>query len=285
MHVEVNGTRLWFDVDGAVRVPVGPDMHQRPTVVLLHGGPGSFDHTYLKPDFHRLTEVAQVVYLDLRDHGRSAWGDPKKWTYEVCADDVRAFCDALGIAKPVLYGHSLGGFIAMLYGVRHPGHASALILDSTAGRFDVPRMVESYRTIAGDQVAATVARVYGGDSVLPEEWAPCWKLFGPRLPVRSRVTVNAPLNQHYLPLMGRFNALSQLSRIQCPTLVCRGSLDPAITREVGRELLAALPSHLVQFEEIEGAGHFPWMDAPERYWPMLTEFVASSGSPAAAARI
>jgi pimeloyl-ACP methyl ester carboxylesterase len=50
VHVEVEGTRLWFDGDGSALVPDGPRMRERPTVVLLHGGPGSFDHSYLKPD-------------------------------------------------------------------------------------------------------------------------------------------------------------------------------------------------------------------------------------------
>jgi pimeloyl-ACP methyl ester carboxylesterase len=27
---------------------------------------------------------------------------------------------------------------------------------------------------------------------------------------------------------------------------------------------------------IEGAGHFPWKDAPDRYWPLLTEFVETA---------
>jgi pimeloyl-ACP methyl ester carboxylesterase len=116
MHVEGNGTRLWFDVDGPALVPNGPEMRERPTVVLVHGGPGSYDHSYFKPDFARLAGSAQVVYLDLRGHGRSAWGDPADWSFEVSADDLRGFCDALGIARPVVYGHSMGGFIAMLYG-------------------------------------------------------------------------------------------------------------------------------------------------------------------------
>src|SRR5215207_6956469 len=141
MQIEVNGTRLWFDVDGAALVPDGPGMRERPTVVLLHGGPGSFDHSYFKPDLAPLTGVAQVVYLDLRDHGRSARHDPADWTFEVCADDVRAFCDVVGIARPIVYGHSMGGFVAMLYGARHPGHAGALILQSTMARFDLERLV------------------------------------------------------------------------------------------------------------------------------------------------
>ena len=102
MHVEVNGTRLWFDVDGPGLVPDGAEMAERPTVVLIHGGPGSYDHSYFKPDFARLSSAAQIVYLDLRGHGRSDWGAVADWSFEVCADDVRAFCDTLGIAKPIV---------------------------------------------------------------------------------------------------------------------------------------------------------------------------------------
>jgi pimeloyl-ACP methyl ester carboxylesterase len=72
MQIEVNGTRLWFDVDGPALVPDGDHMRERPTLVLVHGGPGGYDHSYFKPHFARLTGEAQVVYLDLRDHGRSA---------------------------------------------------------------------------------------------------------------------------------------------------------------------------------------------------------------------
>ena len=137
MQVDVNGQRLWFDVEGLALVPDGPEMRERPTVLLLHGGPGSFDHSYFKPDFARLSDIAQVVYLDLPGHGRSEWGDPASWSFETCADSVRDFCDTLGIARPVVYGHSLGGFVAMVYAIRHPRHARALVLQSAFARFDL----------------------------------------------------------------------------------------------------------------------------------------------------
>jgi proline iminopeptidase len=281
MHVDVNGTRLWFDVDGPSLVPDGPRMRERPTVVLLHGGPGSFDHSYLKPDFERLSRDAQVVYLDLRGHGRSAWGDPAAWSFEVCADDVRAFCDSLGIAKPIVYGHSLGGMVAMLYAARHPGHAGALVLDSTTARFDVERMIATFRRIGGDEMAETVARVYGGDaaSVTAEQWARCWARFGRWVPgaqEKARIIVNGPLNDTGLPLLSRFNALDQLGRIECPTLVCVGALDPGTPVAAAREIMDALPDGNARLEVIEGAGHFAWRDAPERYWPVLEEFVATA---------
>ena len=71
MELEVNGSKLGFDVDGPSLVPSASGMVERPTVILLHGGPGSFDHSYLKPAFSSLTTYAQVVYVDLRGHGRS----------------------------------------------------------------------------------------------------------------------------------------------------------------------------------------------------------------------
>ena len=117
-------------------------MRERPTVVLVHGGPGSYDHSYFKPHFSRLADIAQVVYLDLRDHGRSARHDPADWSYELCADDIRAFCDAIGLDHPIVLGHSMGSWVALLYGARHPGHAGALISQGGMARFDLDRLTE-----------------------------------------------------------------------------------------------------------------------------------------------
>lgn len=287
MHVEVKNTRLWFDVDGPALAPDGPGMRERPTVVLLHGGPGSFDHSYFKPDFARLSQAAQVVYLDLRGHGRSEWGDPASWGFEMCADDVREFCDTLGIARPIVYGHSLGGFVAMVYAAHHPGHARALVLQSTKARFDLSRIVGEFRRAGGDEVAAIAERVYGGESlsVTLEEWARCWRLFGPWVlgeQEKARMIVNRELNAPGLELMRRFDVVDQLAEIDCPTLVCVGELDPVTPVAAAREIAAALPEGGARLEVLEGAGHFPWKDAPDRYWPLLTDFVTAASNPALA---
>ena len=186
MQIEVNGTRLWFDVEGPALVPHRSEMRQRPTVVLVHGGPGVYDHSYFKPDFAQLAEHAQIVYLDLRGHGRSTWGDAAAWSFEICADDVRTFCDTVGIARPMVLGHSMGGAVVLLYGARHPGHAAGLIVQSGFARWDTPRMVEAFRRVAGDEVAEIAGRSYRGDEVAEEEWARVFAAFGPHRPDEER---------------------------------------------------------------------------------------------------
>jgi pimeloyl-ACP methyl ester carboxylesterase len=64
--------------------------------------------------------------------------------FEACADDVRVFCDTVGIARPIVFGHSMGVAIVLLYGVRHPGHAAGLIVQSAFARFDIPRLIEGF---------------------------------------------------------------------------------------------------------------------------------------------
>ncbi|HEV8281024.1 MAG TPA: alpha/beta hydrolase [Candidatus Limnocylindrales bacterium] len=282
MQVEVNGTRLWLDVDGPALVPDGQRMRERPTIVLVHGGPGSYDHSYFKPHFGRLAGEAQVVYLDLRGHGRSDWHDPADWSFELCADDLRAFCNSLGIVKPVVLGHSMGGFVAMLYGIRHPGHAGGLILQSTMARFDLARLVEGFRRFGGDEVAELARRDYDGDPVNDEEWTRVFAAFGPTVPSEeelARRIRNPELGTAGLELMRRFDVVDDLRRITSPTLVCVGELDAVTPVAASVEIADALPRDIGRLEVIDGAGHFPWLDAPDRYFSTVKTFVATAGGP------
>jgi len=276
MQVEVNGTRLWFDVDGPALVPDGPRMRERPTVVLIHGGPGSYDHSYFKPGFTPLSERAQVVYLDLRDHGRSGRTDPAVWSFEQCADDVRAFCDVVGIVRPMVLGHSMGGFVAMLYGARHPGHAAGLVLQGTMARFDLDRLVEGFRATGGDEVAELARRDYGGGAVTNAEWARVFAAFGPNVPdpdTLARRSGNAAIAEPGFQRLQELDVVGQLGRIDRPTLVCVGAPDGVTPPDASREIVAALAPGIGRLEVIEGVGHFPWLDAPERYWSIVNAFV------------
>ena len=279
MQIHANGTRLWFDIDGPGLVPHESEMRHRPTVVLVHGGPGSYDHSYFKPDFARLAEHAQVVYLDLRGHGRSEWGDAATWSFETCADDLRAFCDTLGVDKPIVFGHSMGAPIVLLYGARHPRHAAGLIVQSGFARWEPARVVDGFRRVAGDEVAEIAGRSYAGEEVPDEDWARVFAAFGPNLPDEEReahIPNNLELNSHGMELMRRLDILDQLSRVDSPTLVSVGELDPVTPVAAAEEIVRALPKHVATLDVIDGAGHFTWMDAPERFWSVIVEFIRST---------
>ena len=221
-----------------------------------------------------------MVYLDLRGHGRSEPVDPAGWTFELCADDLRAFCDALGIARPVVLGHSMGGFVAILYGARHPGHAGGLILQSTMARFDVDRIVEGFRTAGGDEVAALAGRDYAGDPVTDEEWARVFAAFGPRVPGPDELVRRArhpELGDPGMELMRHLDVVGELAAITCPTLVSVGELDPVTPVAAAREIVAGLAPGIGRLDVIEGAGHFPWLDRPDVYWSGIAAFLAAVG--------
>jgi pimeloyl-ACP methyl ester carboxylesterase len=278
MQIDVNGTRLWFDVDGPALVPEGSEMRRRPTVVLVHGGPGVWDHSYFKPEFAPLAEHAQVVYLDLRGHGRSEWGDAAVWGFEACADDIRGFCDTVGIERPIVFGHSMGAPIVLLYGARHAGHAAGLIVQSGFARFDIPRLVDGFRRVAGDDVAEIAGRSFGGEEVPDDERDRVNIAFGPHVPSeeqRSRPRRNLDLNAPGMDVVRRTEIVDQLGAITSPTLVAVGELDPVTPIGAAEEIVAALPEDVARLEVISGAGHWTWKDAPERYWPMIVDFVHS----------
>jgi proline iminopeptidase len=161
MFVSVNGVRLFFDVAGEKLVTTGPRMRERPTVLLLHGGPG-FDHTMFKPAFAPLADVAQVIYLDHRGNGRSEHGDPALWTLDQWGDDVRGFCDALGIETPIVLGYSFGGFVTQSYAMRHPSHPGKLVLYSTAPMLQDEPVLDAFEAIGGTEVRAIAAAYFAG---------------------------------------------------------------------------------------------------------------------------
>src|SRR5260370_11132077 len=159
VKVLVSGVRLFFDVEGASLVPDGRTVLAKPPLVLLHGGSG-FDHSIYKPRFSALADLAQVVFLDHRGNGRSDPGPREAWTLAQWGDDVRAFCEVLGIARPIVLGVSFGGMVALAYATRHPAHPAKLILVSTeaAGSTYRERRVALFERFGGPERGALARR-------------------------------------------------------------------------------------------------------------------------------
>lgn len=284
MHVQVNGVRLFFDIDGAQWVPDGNRLRQRHTLLLLHGGPG-FDHATFKPAFSSMTDTVQVIYLDHRGQGRSEGDDPATWNLDQWADDVRGFCDALGIEKPVVLGNSFGGMVAQAYGIRHPGHARGLILSSTAARMDLDRILAAFERRGGPEIRAAAEEFWRDvRAEKVEEYARvCMPFYTVRkspdgLPGRARSIMKPEVLEHFAGRNGemwRMDFRPHLRRITCPVMVLTGALDPIVPLAAAEELsthLSIMKSRYVRFDH---CGHGTFRDDLPGTVAVLREFLAN----------
>jgi proline-specific peptidase len=278
MRVNIGDVRLFFDVEGAKLRPDGPMMREVPTVILLHGGPG-FDHSNFKPDFSRLAEVAQVVYLDHRGNGRSDRGDPKKWNLPQWGDDLRAFCDALEIERPVVLGNSFGGMVAMSYATRHPDHPAKLVLSSTAAVSRRDRSLEMFQKRGGPEVREAAQRFFDnpGAETAADFQTKCLPLYN-RVPAGPEFTKRSVMNlelmvDYFKHESHLFNFLPDLQRIKCPTLITVGDLDPILPIADSQDIAAAMAPGVARLEVFENAGHGVYRDEPDRFFKMFNEFI------------
>jgi proline iminopeptidase len=284
MRVLVNGVRLFFDVEGASLVPEGAAMREKPTLLLLHGGPG-LDHSVYKPFFSALADIAQVIFLDHRGNGRSDAGPQERWTLAQWGDDVRGFCETLGIAHPIVFGASFGGMVAMTYATRHPDHPAKLILVSTeaAGGTHLERRVALFERFGGPDVGALARRRFldgHTDAATLDAWL---RLAFPlytrtrRDPQTIQRAVRHPEVTRWFTRPGgesrTFNLFPALSHLQCPTLVLGGEDDPMTPVECQADIAAALPARLVRFERFPGCRHAVFPDAPERAMALIRQFM------------
>lgn len=284
MLVRVNGVRLFVDVANAALVLDGGRMREKPTLLMLHGGPG-FDHTAFKEAFSTLGDIAQVIFYDHRGNGRSEGDDPATWNLAQWADDVKGLCDALGIVRPIVCGLSFGGFVAQAYATRYPDHPGKLILLSTAGRIDFPTIFAAFTRVGGPEIGA-IAESYwlqptaDGRVRYLERCVPFYRHRRDRPPADfSTVITRTEVALHFNGFhneQGRFDFLPDLGKLQCPVLMMAGEHDPVVPVELAEATAAAIPAALLRFERLSGCGHDIHGDDPERVFGTIRTFIAAA---------
>ena len=70
----------------------------------------------------------RVLALDQRGHGDSEWARDVAYTNHEMSLDAEAFIEAMGLQRPILIGHSMGGRNAMLLTRRDPSLLRALVI-------------------------------------------------------------------------------------------------------------------------------------------------------------
>ena len=273
------GVQLFVDTEGAGLVPDGAAMRAKPTLLLLHGGPG-YDHSGFKPAFSQLADITQIVYVDHRGHGRSSRSPPEQWTLDTWADDVVRLCDALGIAQPIVLGQSFGGFVAQRYIARHPGHASKVILSSTSPHLGLARKLAMFEQLGGTAARAAAQAFWQAPDAAT--WATynqvCMPLYNTRPAAdpqaRGRTLFNEPIL--FASASGEqqtMNLLPGLAAAACPVLVMVGEQDPVCPLADALDIAAALPPRWMQLARFADAGHGVWRDQPEAAFARLREFI------------
>ena len=99
-------------------------------VLLVHGWTASADLNFF-PAYASLAGSYRVIALDLRGHGRGM-RSAEPFSLEDCADDAAALLQGLGAEHVIVVGYSMGGPVGLLLARRHPGAASALVMQATA---------------------------------------------------------------------------------------------------------------------------------------------------------
>ena len=97
-----------------------------PPIVLLHGGHQSA-HSWDLVSLH-LAQNYRVLALDQRGHGDSEWARDVTYSNHEMSLDAEAFIQAMGLQKPILIGHSMGGRNAMLLARRTHALLRALVI-------------------------------------------------------------------------------------------------------------------------------------------------------------
>ncbi|MEU4686768.1 alpha/beta fold hydrolase [Streptomyces xinghaiensis] len=261
-RLTVNDATLHYDDSGpADGIPV----------VLVHGHP--FNRTLWAPQTRALTAAGhRVITPDLRGYGDSDV-TPGKVLLSGFADDIAALLDHLGVGRAVVGGVSMGGQIAMEFHGRHPRRVRALLLSDTSPS---PETAEGrrFRNRLADRLLAEGMDGYA-DEVIDKMLA------------SYNVTALPDVAAHVLGMMratdprGAAAALrgraerpdyrGTLAAAGVPTLVVVGA-DDVYTPVAEAEAISRLVPHAT-LSVIDGAGHLPGAEQPERFNAVLLDFL------------
>ena len=237
-------------------------------LVFVHGW--CCDRTYWKNQVDAFKDRYQVVTIDLGGHGESRMNRPA-WTLEGLIDDVLAVVNSLNLEHMVLIGHSMGGTVVVETAARIPDRVIGIVGVDTLQNVEKKYAEEEFNAFVGpmetDFAGTTVGFVTKGlfrpdsDPALVEQVAQDMAQ-GP-----ASVGVGLMKNLFNHDLTGA------LAGLDMPIRLINADLYPT-DEEANRR-------HMKNFGLVllEGTGHFPQLEDPERFNQaldgVLNEIVAS----------
>jgi pimeloyl-ACP methyl ester carboxylesterase len=233
-----------------------------PPLVFVHGA--ACNRRFWEPQVRRFVSAHQVLAVDLRGHGESA-APSERYTMRLFAEDLAWTCTQLGIEKPVVIGHSLGGMVALDFASTYPERAGAAVL------------IDSQLLGGGDRVGVVRELVDGLEgtdpgSALREYFATLFQRDDdPAL--TSWILDQAALTQPHVTSslweesIVSWDVEASLRECRVPILyVDAGTLNADLTR--ARELCPGL-----EIARTFGSGHFSPLMVPEQINDVLARFI------------
>ena len=257
-------------VDSFVAVPGGrvfvrrwnSTQNDRVPIVLLHDSLGSVDQWREFPAALAQATARPVVAYDRLGFGRST-RRAESPTVDFIREEAETFfpviSHALGIPNSLLFGHSVGGAMALVIAALHPGRCAAVVTEATQA-FVEPR------TISGIQAAKKAF----GDA---EQFARIVKWHGDK----ARWVLEAWTEVWLSPDFSSWSLDPYLGRVQCPVLAIHGDLDEYGSEEFPRRIAEEVggPSEL---EILIGCGYVPHRDMENDVLRLTSSFISRYGS-------
>lgn len=270
------------------------------TVVVLHGGPG-LSMAYFAEDLEPLAERLTLIFYDQRGAGRSTLvSDSAALAAPVFAEDLEAVRRHFGLERMTLLGHSWGATVSAVYSERYPDRVGRLVLVGPTPP-QRARLVEAFQAMqAGRDTAALREMVERweawmadpGDADLCRAYMVLW--FEPFYadasdaersrgdfcagsPGSLENKVNS-VDVYTEAALGDWDWRETIRTLPAPTLVIHGTEDP-LPLDAAREWAAQMPD--ARLLVLDGVGHFPYLEAPDAFFPAVEQFVLGEWPPEA----
>ncbi|MGH8013645.1 MAG: alpha/beta fold hydrolase [Candidatus Binataceae bacterium] len=248
----------------------------RVCVVLLHGSSANAWWWEWVADALAGQEEIRLVAVDLRGHGDSEWVRPPAYKPGEYADDVARFIDGLGLTRPVVAGHSMGGIVALTFALRYPQTARAIIaidvaITSTARRDRYLRHLKSLPTIVYPDLETARSRF----RLMPNEG----EIPASTLARIAENSLERTEDGRYTMKFAResffggdgLDVAEAIKAVTVPTLLVRAEKSRIMTAEAA--VRAADSNPMVQLTEIPGAHHHLPLERPGEMAAVIEAFV------------
>ncbi|MEM5493789.1 alpha/beta hydrolase [Hoeflea sp. AS16] len=242
------------------------------TLVLIHGLAGSM-HNFTYALVEQLSPDYRVITIDRPGTGYSTRDNDDLAALPAQARMIGEFLDKLGVEKPVLVGHSLGGALSLAMALDRKQRIGALALLSpltavmpAPPAVFKPLVVRSavLRRLIGHTIAAPVARLTS-DTVVTQVFAPekgpadFMARGGGILGLRPASFIAASADLHGVTLSMPEQTVRYASELDVPGGILFGSDDQLLSpQQHGRSMQA----YGLHYEELPGRGHMIPVTAP-----------------------